>query len=126
MEIESQVLEIATIEKIYTIAEIKEKTKEIFEKYAIKKAYIFGSYARSEAKKNSDIDIMIHTPQDFSLISLEELYEDLTLILQKKIDIVTEETYTRDIKYLKKDSSLYQAKKMFFDKVEKERKKIYG
>ena len=45
--------------KIYTFEEIKEITKVIFEKYNIKKAYLFGSYAREEAKEDSDIDIMI-------------------------------------------------------------------
>ena len=45
--------------KIYTFEEIKTITKLIFEKYNIKKAYLFGSYARKEAKLDSDIDIMI-------------------------------------------------------------------
>lgn len=44
---------------IYTIEEIKILTKAIFEKYKIKKAYLFGSYARGEAKSNSDIYIII-------------------------------------------------------------------
>lgn len=36
--------------KIYTFEEIKTITKSIFEKYKIKKAYLFGSYARRRGK----------------------------------------------------------------------------
>ncbi len=46
-------------EKVYTIEEIKKLIYEIFKKYGIEKAYIFGSYARGEAKQDSDVDIMI-------------------------------------------------------------------
>ena len=46
-------------EKVYTIEEIKEMIYDIFKKYGIEKAYIFGSYAISEADKKSDVDIMI-------------------------------------------------------------------
>ena len=42
---------------IYTIEEIKSKTERIFKNYNIEKAYLFGSYARGEANKDSDIDL---------------------------------------------------------------------
>lgn len=38
------------IDKIYTFKEIKMVTKLIFEKYKIKKAYLFGFYARRRSK----------------------------------------------------------------------------
>ena len=44
------------MENIYTFEEIKAITKPIFEKYQIKKAYLFGSYARGEATTESDIE----------------------------------------------------------------------
>lgn len=45
---------------IYTINQIREKSKNIFDKQDfVKEAYLFGSYARGEATENSDIDFMI-------------------------------------------------------------------
>ena len=45
---------------IYTINQIREKSKNIFDKQDfIKEVYLFGSYARGEATENSDIDFMI-------------------------------------------------------------------
>lgn len=45
---------------IYTIEQIKDKCRKVFEKQNfVKEAYLFGSYARGEATENSDIDFMI-------------------------------------------------------------------
>ena len=43
--------------KIYSLKEIKRIIKPILNKYGINDIYLFGSYARGEAKSNSDIDI---------------------------------------------------------------------
>ena len=42
---------------VLTIKQIKERIKPIMEKHGIKDVYLFGSYARGEAKSSSDIDI---------------------------------------------------------------------
>ncbi|GHU68234.1 nucleotidyltransferase [Clostridia bacterium] len=44
---------------IYTIDEIKKKITPLAVKHNLAAVYLFGSYARGEATKNSDIDIMI-------------------------------------------------------------------
>lgn len=45
---------------IYTIEQIKNKSKEVFDNQDfVKRAYLFGSYARGEATEKSDIDFMI-------------------------------------------------------------------
>jgi len=57
-------------------------------KNGIVKAGIFGSYARGEAKKNSDIDILVKLsrPLGFSFAGIElELEEKL----KKKVDLLT-------------------------------------
>ena len=45
--------------KVYSIEEIINICTPIFEKYNVDKVYIFGSYARGEATKDSDIDLLI-------------------------------------------------------------------
>ena len=84
-------------EKVYTIEEIKEMIYDILKKYGIEKAYIFGSYARGEANKKSDVDIMIKKGKLKTLLQLSALANEIEQILKKQIDIVIEETYTDDI-----------------------------
>ena len=63
------------------------KHKEIFaKKYGVTKMGLFGSYARDEAKKNSDIDIFAEMPPKFDL--LVGLQEELESQLKQKIDLV--------------------------------------
>ena len=45
-------------DKIYTIEEIKNKSVPIAKKYGVKKFSLFGSYARGDANKNSDLDFI--------------------------------------------------------------------
>ena len=75
--------------------EIKAITKPIFEKYQIKKAYLFGSYARGEATTESDIDIMIAKKDSkiTTLVNLTEFETELQEKLNKNVDVITEETY---------------------------------
>ncbi len=77
---------------IYTIEEIKNKTTPIFKNYGVKKAYIFGSYAKNQATENSDIDIIIVKGELKSLFELSGLQIDLIETLNKNVDIITEES----------------------------------
>lgn len=67
----------------------KEQLKIIplLKKYKIKKAGIFGSYARGEAKKNSDIDIIIEFND--SLLTLVAMQRELKETLGIKVDLLT-------------------------------------
>ena len=65
-----------------SIQEIKKKISPILKKNGVKKAAIFGSYARGEEKKRSDVDILIKYKYDnksyFDLVGLQ-------LELEKKL-----------------------------------------
>jgi len=65
------------------------KIKIILKKNKIKKAGIFGSYARGEQRKNSDIDILIQRPKKMSLFDLTGLEMILEEKLKKKVDLLT-------------------------------------
>ncbi len=49
---------------------------------------VFGSYARGEAKKDSDVDILIDYQQPKSLFTLGGIVADLEEMTGKKIDLV--------------------------------------
>lgn len=65
------------------------KLNAIFKEYGVKKAAVFGSAARGEAKKTSDIDILVEFIGEKSLLDLVGLGLDLEKILKKKVDINT-------------------------------------
>ena len=74
--------------KVYTLKEIKRIIKPILNKYGINDIYLFGSYARGEAKSNSDIDIYCDKGNIKTLIEQGELEEKLESALNKEVDII--------------------------------------
>jgi len=63
-----------------------QRIKTILKKNNIARAGIFGSYARGEAKKNSDVDILIKF--NGGLLSLVNLERELEESLGKKVDLL--------------------------------------
>ena len=53
-----KILQAEKVDKVYTIDEIKNKAVPIAKKYGLKKLALFGSYARGDADKNSDVDFL--------------------------------------------------------------------
>lgn len=76
---------------IYTIEEIRERIRPVAESYHLKAVYLFGSYARGEAKECSDVDLLVDTSGTplKSLMSLGALYCELEEAFQKPIDLIT-------------------------------------
>lgn len=72
------------------IEKIKKKIVKILKKNKVVRAGIFGSYARGEENKNSDIDILVEIKaKNFSLFDLVGLQLELEKIMKKKIDLLT-------------------------------------
>ncbi len=69
---------------------IKKKIVPLLKKNNVIRAGIFGSYARGEQKKRSDIDILIQVKRrKFSLLDLIGLEIELGKKLGKKVDLLT-------------------------------------
>ena len=81
---------------IYTIKEIKTIIKPILNKYGINEIYLFGSYARGEANKSSDIDIYCNKGNVKTFIDQGLLEDELEKALNKKVDIVFDSSYIDD------------------------------
>ncbi len=56
-----------------------------------KRIAIFGSYARHEDKKTSDIDVLVEFYPKKSLLELVRIERELSETTGKKIDLLTEE-----------------------------------
>lgn len=82
--------------KEYIINYLSEHKDEFSQKFGITKLGLFGSYVRSEAKANSDIDILVELEND--LINIHDKKSDFKNTLEKyfnlRVDIARE-------KYLK-------------------------
>ena len=94
-------------EKIYTIEELKKILKDILKNFAVKRAILFGSYAKNLATPTSDIDIVIDSEGKLLNINFYGLLEDLVQKLQKNIDLF-------EISEIQKDSRIYREGKRLY------------
>ena len=95
---------------IYTIEQIKNKSKEVFDNQDfVKEAYLFGSYARGEATEKSDIDFMIVLNRAVGM-GFFGLYHFLQKEFQKDVDVLTEK----------------EAYDIMPESIERDKVKIYG
>lgn len=71
-------------------SQIISKLQEYFKTQPIKKAWIFGSYARGEENNYSDLDIMVEYECGYrpGLFGISKIMEDLKKLIGKNIDLV--------------------------------------
>ncbi|MBS3136853.1 nucleotidyltransferase family protein [Candidatus Woesearchaeota archaeon] len=70
------------------ILKLKKKILPVLRKYHIKRAGIFGSYARGEQKKKSDVDILILPPHGLGL-GFIRIESELEKVLDTKVDLLS-------------------------------------
>lgn len=88
-------------EKIYSIDEIKKMLYEIMKKADVKKAILFGSYAKNTQTATSDVDIVIDSDGKLLNINFYGLLEEIVQKLQKNIDLF-------EITEIQKNSPIYK------------------
>ncbi len=70
-------------------SKVKSIILSCLKEYSPLKVGIFGSFARGDNKKESDIDILIEFKKSPSLLALIKLENDLSDLLGTKVDILT-------------------------------------
>ena len=58
--------------------------------HGVSQVAVFGSYARSEARPDSDLDLLVRFSEQKSLIGVIRLERELSELLGVKIDLLTE------------------------------------
>jgi len=83
----------------------------IFQQYDVKKVGVFGSAARGDYQKGSDIDLMIEFSKEKSLLKFVALERKISEILGKKVDLQSEAAISPYIiESIKKDlRTIYEA-----------------
>lgn len=71
------------------IQEMSLQILPILKSAGVKKSSIFGSFARGEEKKNSDLDLLIEPKKGSTLFDLVDLQTNLEHSLKRKVDVVT-------------------------------------
>ena len=73
---------------VYTINEIKNIVTPIAKKYDVERVFLFGSYARGEAKDTSDLDFLIDKGRLRGL-KFAGMLGDLQERFNKNVDLLT-------------------------------------
>lgn len=71
---------------VYSISNIQTLLNPIFKEYNIKKAILFGSYAKGLAAKNSDVDLLVDS--GLKGLAFYGLLEDVVNALDKNVDLL--------------------------------------
>ena len=74
------------------VMRVKKKIAQILSQYNVKKAALFGSYAKGTMRKGSDVDILIEIRKDISLLDFVEIKLELEEALKRKVDLVEYDT----------------------------------
>ena len=77
-------------EKVYSIEEISQIILPLIKKYRASKVILFGSYARNEADKDSDIDVLVIGGDAFDPTDVFCIADELNRISQKKVYVYEE------------------------------------
>ena len=92
------------------IQAIKTKATPVLESQGVIKAALFGSYATGEAKKESDVDLLVEFNKPVGLIHLIHTEHELEDTIGKKVDLITKAGLSKYIKpYIQDDlTTIYE------------------
>ena len=82
--------------------------QNFFARKPVKKAYLFGSYARNGADKHSDIDLLVELDYSKQIgLGFVQMHLDLEEILHHKVDLVCDDSLSKYIRpYVDKEKIL--------------------
>lgn len=87
-------------EKIYTLEELKFILQDVLKNFEVKKAILFGSYAKNNPTSKSGIDLVVDSEGKLLNIFFYGLLEDLVQRFNKKIDLF-------EVSEIQKNSRIY-------------------
>ena len=79
-----------SLEKILEI--LRQQLPILTERYSVEKLEVFGSYVRSEQKKDSDLDILVTFKEVPSLLTFIAIENYLSDLLGVKVDLVMKDS----------------------------------
>ena len=94
-------------DRVYTVDEIADIVRPVAERYGVESVILFGSYARGDADRDSDIDLYVETGKISDLIELSGFRLDLIEALHKEVDVVTADDFSMVSRIVKNGVPIY-------------------
>lgn len=69
---------------------LKNHKSYLSHKYGVKTLGLFGSLVRNEINSESDIDVLVEFEKPISLFTFIDMENDLTKVLGRKVDLVSQ------------------------------------
>lgn len=90
----------------------REQLRRFFAAYPVERAYVFGSFARGEARADSDLDLLVDLDRSKPFgLAFVQMQLDLEELLGRKVDVVTRSALSKYIEpYVTKDLQLIYAR----------------
>ena len=82
--------------QLYSISEIASLVAPVAREYGAEKVALFGSYARGEAKPDSDIDLCVNKGKIKGLFQLAGFQRELEEKFTVSVDVLTEGALSED------------------------------
>jgi predicted nucleotidyltransferase len=79
-----------SLEKILEV--LRQQIPMLAERYNVETLEVFGSYVRSEQKKDSDLDVLVTFEEDPSLLTYIAIENYLSDLLGIKVDLVMKDS----------------------------------
>lgn len=80
-----------------SIAENRDRVREILERFRMANARIFGSAARGEDIDGSDLDLLVEAPPGATLYDLAQVEIELESVLGCKVEVLTKGFLATDV-----------------------------
>ena len=91
-----------------TLEDIKKAVAQVAPGYPVERVFLFGSYAEGYADESSDVDIIVSTTKTLNLFELSRLESELADILNKEVDVMTQDSFERSDLIVEKVEMLYE------------------
>lgn len=91
---------------IPTLAQLRRAVLRVTREYGVSNVRIFGSFARGEQRKTSDVDLLVDLPDGMTLFDLSGLKLDLEEAVKRKVDVIP----ARSIKIALRERILAEAR----------------
>ena len=77
-----------------------QKNRGVMRRFSVRRLYIFGSVARGEGKKDSDVDILVEYEPDahVGLFQFVRLRRELSNILGCEVDLATPDSLHKELR----------------------------
>lgn len=66
------------------------RLQSIWDRYGVRGVRVFGSVARGDDRPGSDLDLLCHAPDGFSVFTMEDLRSDLEALLGCRVDLISD------------------------------------